>query len=209
MDPQQPTNSDRDFEGRPVGPAGQYALALLDLATEDGQVDQVGQELDSLAGAVGALADFAGFCASPVIPLGQKLAAMSRTLAGKMSPLTLNFLSVLFRRHRGSLLREVAEQYHRILDARRRKVHVRVDTAVPLDDDLARELEKLLGESLDRTPAMDLHVDASLLGGIRLQVGGRVVDATLSRKLEQLKGKLAGLRLASAGTFGLAGPAEK
>jgi len=209
MDTQQPTTSDQDFASRPVGPAGQYALALLDLATEEGHIQQIGQELDCIVAVVDAQADFAEFCVSPVIPLERKMDAITIPLAGKLFPLTVNFLSVLLRRGRGSLLRDVAEQYHRIHDARCRKVHVRVDTAVPLDHDLARELETLLAESLGRTPVMDLHVDPSLLGGLRLQVGGRVVDATLARKLEQLKGKLAGLRLSSAGTFGLAGPAEK
>lgn len=209
MDSQDTTTSDQAFESRPVGPAGQYALALLDLATEEDLIPRVAEELDCLAAIMGSLADFANFCASPVIPLKQKLDTMSRPLAGKLSPLTLEFLAVLFRRGRGAMLREVVEQYHHIDEARRRKVHVRVATAVPLDDKLVREIEAFLAESLGRTPILDLHVDPALLGGLRVQVGERVVDATLARKLDQLKAKLAGLRLSSTGTFGLAGPAEK
>jgi F-type H+-transporting ATPase subunit delta len=204
MNSQKPTTSDLAIETEAVGPAGQYAAALLDLATEDGQVEQVGAELEALVAALKSVPDFAAFCVSPVVPAQRKAEAMRRSLNGKLSPLTLGFLSALFRRGRGALLGQVADVYRLLEEARRQEVHVRVDSAVALSGDLAGQVAAMLSEALGSTAVLDLHVDPSLLGGLRIRVGSKVVDASLSHKMDQLKAWLEELRPAATGRLGAA-----
>jgi F-type H+-transporting ATPase subunit delta len=192
-------SSDSSEQVQAVGPAGAYAQALLELAVEQGCPDEIGLELQALAQAAGEVADLPTFLASPVIPLARKREVLSRSLSGKLSPLVLELLNCLLRRERSALLEAVTDQYRCLLQARNRQVQIRVEAAVPLDPAVAAELEAVLGRELGMTPILQVEVVPELLGGLRLTVGGRVVDASVSGRLQRLRDTLVNASLPRAG----------
>ena len=136
------------------------------------------------------VADLPAFLASPVIPLERKREVLRRSLGGKVSELALELLNCLLRRGRSTLLQAVADQYRCLLQSRNRQVQVLVEAAVPLDPGAAEELAAVLSRELHMTPILQVEVVPDLLGGLRLTVGGRVVDASLSGRLLRLRDSL-------------------
>jgi F-type H+-transporting ATPase subunit delta len=190
MDAQPAQSADPPEQAQAVGPAGAYAQALLELAVEQGLADEVGLEIQALAQATSEVADLPAFLASPVIPLHRKLESLRRCLGGKVSELALGLLNCLLRRERGALLQAVADQYRSLLQARNRQVQVLVEVAVPLAPAARGELEAVLSRELRMTPILQVEVVPDLLGGLRLTIGGRVIDASLAGRLLRLRDSL-------------------
>jgi F-type H+-transporting ATPase subunit delta len=174
-----------------VGPAGAYAQALLELAIEQGRADEVGLEVQAMVQVTAEVADLPAFLASPVIPLERKREVLRRSLGGKVSDLVVELLNCLLRRGRSGLLQAVADQYRSLLQSRNRQVAVLVEAAVPLDPAARGDLEAVLSRELGMTPVLQVEVVPDLLGGLRLTLGGRVVDASLSGRLQRLRDTLA------------------
>ena len=186
-----PTQSaDSSEQAQAVGPAGAYAQALLELAIEQGRADEVGLEIQAVLQAAGQVEQLPAFLASPVIPLERKREVLRRSFGGKVSELVLELLNCLLRRGRSTLLQAVADQYRSLLQSRNRQVAVLVEAAVPLDAGARDDLAAVLSRELGMTPILQVEVVPELLGGLRLTVGGRVVDASLSGRLLRLRDSL-------------------
>ena len=106
---------------------------------------------------------------------------------GAVSPLLLVFLKVLARHGRLDCLRAVRGQFHRLYDALAGRVQVRVTTAVPLDAAVLRSLEEMLRRKLGREPVVRQVTDPDLIGGVVVQVGDTLYDASVARQLETLR----------------------
>jgi F-type H+-transporting ATPase subunit delta len=167
--------------------ASEYARALLGLAAEAGMAEAVEEDLTALVGAFGSDEALAEFLASPAVAPSARQEALDRALGGRVSALALDFMSVLQRNGRGGLLPDVAAAYHRLLIARSGGVEVTVFSAVELDDELRGRLAAVLRDVLGADPVMQLTVDPEVLGGLRLRVGDRVIDASLAGALQRLR----------------------
>ena len=173
------------------GPAGEYARALLDLAQEQGREQPLQEELSALAELGRTVERLDEFLTSPAIAAAAKLRALRQALGERLSPLTWSFLAVLLRNERGGLLGEVAGRFTKLRRVRAGAVDVTVSSAVPLDEPLREELARMLREAMKAEPVLELKVDESLLGGLRVQVGDRVVDASLATVLGRMRSALA------------------
>ena len=167
--------------------ASEYAQALLDLAAEAAAAEAVEDDLTALVGAFGADERLAEFLASPAIAPSARQEVLDRALTGRVSTLARDFVSVLQRNGRGGLLPDVAEAYHRLLIARSGGVEVTVFSAVELDEELRGQLAAVLRDFLGADPVMQLTVDPDVLGGLRLRVGDRVIDASVAGALQRLR----------------------
>src|SRR5438132_1462059 len=116
-----------------------YARSMLELADEKGQTDEVGQELADLAKVVEAEPMFATFLAHPAIGEAERQRVIEKAFRGRVSPLVFNFLGVMSRNGRLSLLRQVANAYADLLDQQKGIIEVDVFVA-----------QKLSAEQLDQ-----------------------------------------------------------
>jgi len=105
-------------------------------------------------------------------------------------PTVVRFLRVLNRHGRLGLLATVTRQARATLDRRNNRKPVTVRSAVSLDEGQQSALRDRLASMLQATPVITLEVDPSLIGGLVVQVGDEVYDASVRNRLQQLRGRL-------------------
>ena len=168
-----------------------YAEALLDEAQKHGLADEVQGDLDGLLRDVtGADPLIASFFLGGVIGRETRDDVIRKAFAGRVSDIFLNFLLVLNDHERMELLRPIARIYRELLEERTGKVRVLLRTAAPLPDDQRERLLAELRETLHREPVLETTVEPNLLGGLVVQVGDWLYDASVKTRLETLRDEL-------------------
>ena len=112
------------------------------------------------------------------------------TLEGRTLEPVIRFLRVLNRHGRLGILPSVIRQARATLDRRMNRKAVTVRSAVPLDEAQQAALRDRLATMIHATPVVALEVDPSLIGGLVVQVGDAVYDASVRNRLERLRGRL-------------------
>jgi len=170
------------------GLAGRYAAALYELADEGKALDTVAEDLNALQSALDNSEDMRRLVRSPVLDRDAQWKAMSALLE-KMGAheLTRKFLGVVTANRRLFALSGIVRAYLAELAARRGEVTADVVTAHPLTDAqtkaLAAELKKAIGGKV----SIAARVDPSILGGLVVKVGSRMVDSSLRTQLQRLR----------------------
>ena len=168
--------------------ARRYAEAMLDIAAGEGAVPAYRASLDKLAEA------FAGGTGralrDPSIPMRKRVDAALAAAAGEPTPIA-GLLQLLVRKDRLGLLPAIARAFGDLVDRREGIAKARITTAVELDPkqrrDMVARLEKASGKRIKAT----FGVDASLIGGARVQVGDHLIDGSIRAQLDSLRSQLA------------------
>lgn len=177
------------------GPAGRYATALFELASQRHALEQVETDLGSLGQAIDESPDLARMITSPVVSRDGQGKAMD-ALAGKLGlgQIVQNFLGVLARQRRLGALPAVIADFRRQLAAHRGEETAQVTSAVALDDAQLSAVRDAVAGYAGRPVQLSAAVDPSLLGGIVVRIGSRMIDASLKTKLHNLELSMRGLR---------------
>ena len=170
-----------------AGLAERYAAALFELADERKALDAVASDLAGLRHMIDESADLRRMIRSPVLQRDEQARAISAIAerAG-LNPLTRNLLGLLARNRRLFALSEMIQAFLQILAERRGEVTAQVIAAQELSEAQRRAVDDRLRNAVGRKVAVDFRVDASLLGGLVVKVGSRMVDASLKSKLARL-----------------------
>ncbi|MBE1237622.1 F0F1 ATP synthase subunit delta [Phaeovibrio sulfidiphilus] len=175
--------------------AERYALALYELARGEKRLDAVEANLNDLSRMLEESPDLRRFVASPVLSRAAQVKGLE-ALADKagFDRLTRSFLGVLALHRRSSVTGAVIDAFRNLLRVERGEVMARVSTATPLSEEQEAELATALRKEL-RTEKLDLttDVDPSLLGGMVVRVGSRMVDSSLRTKLKRLHFAMKGI----------------
>ena len=172
--------------------ATRYVDALLALALEAKAEDAVLADLQVLASAAKESEALARLLVNPTITVSDKVAAMEAVAAkGKAHALTSQFLVTLTKEGRLAILPLCAPVFERKLAEKRGEVKAVVTSAKALKKKQVTDIEKALKKALGREVAVTTQEDASLLGGVRIEVGSRMLDHSVAGKLERLRQSLA------------------
>ena len=170
------------------GLAGRYASALLDLADERKELDQVAAELGALKSAIADSEDLRRFIGSPLYgrdEQGKIMAAiLDRAAAGD---LTRRFVMVVAHNRRLFALPRMIDAFLAELARRRGEVTAQVVAAYDLSDTQKNALLAALRQAIGSKVQMDLRVDQGLIGGLVIKVGSRMIDTSLRSKLKRLE----------------------
>lgn len=166
--------------------AGVYASALLEVAQEKKQLDEVLAELDELTRALTGDQQISDFLRTPNIGREAKIQVIKKVLGDKASPILRNFMTTLIRRDRQEALSEIHSEFVDLYRRAKGLVVVEVKTAVKLDDQQRRKLEKALGEKYKRGVVIKETVDPSLIGGLQIESDGDFIDGSLKQRLRQV-----------------------
>jgi F-type H+-transporting ATPase subunit delta len=177
------------------GVASRYANALFDLAKERGGLEQAGADLASLQQAVGESDDLARLLRSPVVSREEHERA-SAALAERLgaSDTVRSFLGVLARQRRMAALPAIIDEFAGLLAAHRGEETAEVTSAVALDESQLGEVREAVAGYVGRPVQLSAAVDPSLLGGLVVRIGSRMVDASLKTKLHNLELSMRGIR---------------
>jgi F-type H+-transporting ATPase subunit delta len=167
--------------------ARRYARALFELAVEEGRFEEVGAELARVASALESDPDLMVALRNPVTSREEKLhLAEAISAALKLSPLVANGLRLLAERSRLADLPLLERVYRELADAKAGRLRARVISAVPLSEESARSIARLLSGTGVRNVVVERSVDPSILGGVVAQVGSKVYDGSLRTQLGEL-----------------------
>lgn len=168
-----------------------YAKALLGAAQNADQLAGIVEEFDDLL--VEVLDKFPKLetiLASALVSVREKYGVIDRTLGGRASPLMIEFLKVVARHGRLDCLRAIHHQTHVIYDKMRKRVHVELTTAVPVEAAEVRRIVDGLREKLDGEPVIEQRIDPELIGGAVIRVGDVVYDGSIANQLKQLRQRM-------------------
>jgi F-type H+-transporting ATPase subunit delta len=170
------------------GMAGRYATALFDLALETNSVDQVQSDLKAFDALVAANPDLTRLVRSPVFSADDQAKALIAILAkAGIKGVAANFLRVVAANRRLFALREIIRGFNRLVAAHKGEVTAQVTVAEQLSDARLNEIRDALKTVTGKNVQVDVEVDPSIIGGIKVKVGSRMVDASLRTKLNSIK----------------------
>lgn len=169
------------------GISGRYALALFDLALDAKSIDAVEADLNSLKVMLDESDDLQALVNSPIISRGEQSSAIAAIAkAADLSDLVARFLGVLASNRRLNALSLVIRDFAQLVSQHRGEVTAEVKSAHALSDAQLDELKSKLKAAVGRDVSIDANVDETLLGGLVVKVGSRMVDSSLKTKLDNL-----------------------
>ena len=171
--------------------ARRYAKALAELAVKDGNLVKYREELAEISALVRGNADLTRLAFYPLLAPSAKAAAFDAVLAaGRMSPRVRTFFQVVARAARLSLVHEIAGCYADMVDELTGVVEAHVTSSQPLSGAQTGALSTSLAQRTGKTVRLRWQPDPAILGGVKVQVGSTVYDASLQGQLRLLKAKL-------------------
>ncbi len=170
------------------GVAARYATALLDLAEEQGATAGVEKDLDAFGALLNENGDLARLVRSPVFSADEQLRALTAVLDGiGITGLSANFLKLAAKNRRLFVVPDMIRAFRAELAVRRGEVTAEVTSAAPLGDAQVAALKEALKASTGKTVNISAKVDPSLIGGLVVKLGSRMIDTSLKTKLNSLK----------------------
>ena len=167
-----------------------YARALFEAANENDALDRVHDELGELVDALDESRDLQLFFFSPYFSAEEKKDAVNKTVTDADERF-VNFLELLAERHRMPVLFRVRRIVDRLWADENKLLPVQVTSAVDLYESLVKDIGKRIEEQTDRKVDLSSKVDPDVLGGLVLQVGNMVLDASVRARLERLRKQVA------------------
>jgi F-type H+-transporting ATPase subunit delta len=176
------------------GLADRYAAALFDLADERKELDTVAADLRQLRDMIQGSADLRRLVRSPVLSRVEQARAIGAIAeSAGLSQLTRNFLGLIAQNRRLFALPAMIDAYLAQLAARRGEVTAQVVAAQPLTPAQEAAVNEQLRKAVGSKVAVEIKVDPSLLGGMIVKVGSRMVDASVRSKLQRLQFAMKGV----------------
>lgn len=168
--------------------ASRYASALFDLADGQQALDQTAQDLLSIKALLAESADLRRLIGSPLIARDEQARAMDAVLAAAgVGDLVRKFVGLVAKNRRLHTLPGMIDGYLAKLARRRGESTARITVARPLTDAQWAELSAALNRGGEGGIKMDVWVDPSLIGGMIVKLGSRMVDSSVRTKLNKLK----------------------
>jgi len=167
-----------------------YAEALFEVARDKGKLDAIGADLGQFADAVDGNRDLQVFFFSPHFASAEKVEGLRRAVGGTDQEL-VNFLELLIEKGRTTEIFRIRREFDQLWKKENKRIDVTVTSAVELDPavvaKVGEEIERQTGQKVE----LASRVDDEILGGIVLQVGNMVLDASIRSRLEKLRKSVA------------------
>jgi F-type H+-transporting ATPase subunit delta len=169
-----------------------YAQAILTIAEAEGRLDQVSDELFHFAKALARSHELRSALTDLAIPEERKKAVLEELLGDKATDLARHIIEFVIAQGRARELDPIVEDLASLASERRAQVLGEVRSAVPLDEDQRKRLNDALSRATGKTVDAKVIVDPSVVGGIYAKVGDQVIDATVRRRLQDLRETIEG-----------------
>lgn len=164
--------------------------ATLGVAEKDGSLDDVEDQLFRFGRILDRESQFAMLLADGNTPADKRVALLHTVLGGKVSPVTETLLEQTVRTPRGRNLEVAAEELSELAAARRDRYVAHVRTPVRLTAEQEQRLTDSMTRLYNRPISLQVELDPDLLGGLVVQVGGELIDGSVSSKLAAARRKL-------------------
>lgn len=170
--------------------ASRYAQSLFDVASKTQIVQSVSDDLTAIVSALDTDPRFKSFMSNPAFNRDTKLKLIESVFSDRVTALTMQLFRLLLEKRREGLIGAVAEEFEKLRRNASNTLFARVTSSAALDADQQKAIIAKLGTSSSQKVEATFEVDASLIGGVKVQLGDYVLDGTVRGTLDRLKDKL-------------------
>lgn len=168
--------------------AGRYAKSLIDLAKEKGQLEPIYRDMELLRSYIRQSRDLSSLLKSPVIPADKKEAVMAALINGKVNEITTAFIRLLIRKSRESVLPQIVEAFIEQYKSFKEIYPVKLTTAAPVSEEIKQAIiSQVKSQTNMQHIELTSEVDEKLIGGFVLQLGDKLVDASIAYDLNDIR----------------------
>lgn len=170
-----------------VQSARRYALAFVKTAQSRSLLTRAHEDLSALQIALFESEQLQKTLTNPVYTAGEKKQILRRLFEKDFHPLTLDFLNLICEKRREDILPEIITEFMRQWDEITGALHIQVTTAHALNPDQTEMLRLQIQKATGKQPVFTFELDPNLIGGVKLQIGSRILDGSVRRQMERLK----------------------
>ncbi len=167
-----------------------FAKTLMELAGETGSESPIGAELAAVRGIITDNPTFGMYLADPSISHEKRGQKIKTIFGGRVSQLLLSTLGVMGAQGKLKFLPGLCDAYADLLEEKLGNIEVEITVAARLSDAELAEVRRLVGSALKKNAIVHQSVDESIIGGIILRVGDKLIDGSVKSQLHTLTRKM-------------------
>lgn len=176
-----------NIDNKLVSLARRYSEALVDVAKEKNELDDVLSDLQNVVSIFAQMSDFRDFVSHPVIPVSEKKDLINSVFSGKIKEDTLNLIFILAEKNRIGLLSTILYCYEEALNVAKNILKVSVTSACELDEDLKIRLKEKLESKLQKSVKFEYEINPDIIAGLILKIQDKTIDGSMATKLQAFK----------------------
>lgn len=169
--------------------ARRYARALLDTSIEQGNLEEVLDDIGLIDSTISDSPELRAFLRSPIVRKEVKRSALDEIFKDKVGDLTYNLIGILCDKSREKLLHDITRGFAELYNEHHNIVEIGVRSAFDLDKDQHKDLHEKLESATGKTVRLSVENDVELIGGLTVHISDTVIDGSVKHKLNQLKEK--------------------
>lgn len=167
--------------------ASRYARAIFNAAKKDGILESVATDLNAIADLIGRDARFRHFVINPRVGRADKMKLFENVFSDRVTALTMSLVRVMLDKGREDTIEAVRDQFVELKRANDNILAIKISSAAPLDIEHKEAIIKKIEAATRQKVEASLEVDESLLGGVKVEFGGFVMDGSVTGTLARLK----------------------
>jgi ATP synthase F1 delta subunit len=167
-----------------------YARSLFEVAQDQGQLDEIHEELDQFADVLSENRELQLYFFSPYFSSDEKKDGVAKVIEGG-NEYFVRFLELLAEKHRLPVLFRIRREFDSLWAKEQKLLEVSVTSAVELDEETVKGIGKKIEEQTGNKVELTSQVDPDLIGGLVIRVGNMVLDASVRNRLERLRRQVA------------------
>ena len=167
-----------------------YAKSLLSISIDENLVDEVKSDIDLIIKSFDESRDILNLYSSPIIPINNKIKITEKIFDGKLNKHTLNLLYNLIYRKRDNLIITILEKFKELYNIHMNIEESVISTTFELDNESLDVVKGFAKKVTGKKIILQNTIDKNVLGGFNLKIGDKMIDCTVSSKLNELRKKL-------------------
>ena len=167
--------------------AKRYGQALFDLASEKNMLDQLERELTDVMQVIEESHELKKVVEHQLMSAELKQEIFRKVYSDRISPTAMNFLLLIVHKRREMALKQIVSQFLNLANEARGIVKAQVKSAVELSSDQLEKLRESLVKTTGRNILLEVTIDEKLIGGLVVRIGDRIIDGSISTKLNMLE----------------------
>jgi len=167
--------------------ASRYAKAFIDLAMEQGMFEEAHKDMQYISEMCESNHDFITFLKSPIIKTDKKQAVLKQLFSGKLNKVTEAYIQLITAKKREIYLAEIANEFINQYKEKKKILTAVVTTANGIDDVIRKKVMEIVKGVSTSEVVLQEKIDKNIIGGFIIRVGDKQVDASIARKISQLK----------------------
>src|SRR3954451_17222193 len=167
-----------------------YARSLFEVAMDQGQLDEIHEQLDEFSDVLSGNRELQLFFFSPYFSSDEKKNGVAKVIDSG-NEYFVRFLELLAEKHRLPVLFRIRREFDSLWAKEQKLLEVSVTSAVDLDEETVKGIGKKIEEQTGNHVELTAHVDPDLIGGLVIRVGNMVLDASVRNRLERLRRQVA------------------